>query len=63
MMRSDSGAEPVSGVVRDKIKLKYALVLKEDFYSLAFYGFYLDSDEEELSSHKDMHKVKEMINQ
>ena len=28
------------------------MILKEDFYSLAFYGYFLDSDEEELSAHK-----------
>ena len=40
---------------------KYSLELKNDYYSLAFYGFYLDSDEEELSAHKNYKAASEMV--
>ena len=36
----------------EQLKKRENLVLKNDYYSLAFYGFYLDSDQEELSTHK-----------
>jgi hypothetical protein len=32
-----------------QIKVKDTLHLRQDFYSLAFYGFYLEDDEEDLS--------------
>ena len=40
---------------------RYTLELKEDFYSLAFYGFYLDSDEEELSAHKNYKAASDLV--
>jgi hypothetical protein len=45
------------------IKVESNLALGDDFYSLAFYGFYLEEDEEELSIHKDVHTVKSLIGQ
>jgi hypothetical protein len=36
-----------------------SLVLQEDVYSLGFFGFYLDSDLEELSWDKGMKDVKD----
>lgn len=36
-------------------------MLKEDYYSLAFYGFFLDSEQEELSAHKHSHKANEIL--
>jgi hypothetical protein len=44
-----------------KISAKYSLVLKEDYYSLAFYGFFLDSEQEELSAHKHSKKANEIL--
>jgi hypothetical protein len=38
------------------------LELKGDYYSLAFYGLYLDTDDEELSSHKCINEVKDVLN-
>jgi hypothetical protein len=32
-----------------------SLELKGDFYSLAFFGLYLDNDDEEISSHHSYH--------
>jgi hypothetical protein len=43
------------------IKKEDSLQLGEDFYSLAFYGFYLEDDEEELSIHSDVNMVKKLI--
>lgn len=43
------------------LKEKKSLVLKNDFYSLAFYGFYLDTDQEELSAHNDAESVSIMM--
>lgn len=42
-------------------KIKDFLEMGSDFYSLAFYGFYLEDDEEELTVHHDIDKVKSMI--
>lgn len=35
------------------IKINSSMHLEEDYYSYAFYGYYLDSDEEELSTFED----------
>jgi len=30
--------------IQENLTERYSLVLKKDYYSLAFYGFFLDSD-------------------
>jgi len=35
-------------MLEEKLKPSYMLKLKSDFYSLAFYGYYLDTDEEDI---------------
>ena len=45
----------------DIIKIEDTLKMGNDFYSLAFYGFYLEDDEEELSAHHNIQKVKGLI--
>lgn len=42
-------------------RIKDSLKLGSDFYSLAFYGFYLEDDEEELSAHNDLSTAKRLI--
>lgn len=44
-----------------QFKIKDTLELGEDFYSLAFYGFYLEDDEEDLTISRNIEKVKSMI--
>lgn len=41
-----------------QFKIKDTLELGEDFYSLAFYGFYLEDDEEDLTISRNIEKVK-----
>ena len=36
--------------VQEKLKARKSLVLKKDYYSLAFYGFFLESDQEDSSN-------------
>lgn len=45
------------------VKKEDSLTLDEDFYSLAFYGYYLEEDEEELCIHSDVSHVKNLISQ
>ena len=40
--------------MEEKLEPIEFLELKEDYYSFAFYGFYVDSDKEELSQVKDL---------
>jgi len=42
-------------------KIADSLKLGSDFYSLAFYGFYLEDDEEDLTAHNDIDRVKNLI--
>jgi hypothetical protein len=42
----------IKRITRDEIKVLHSLELKGDFYSLTFFGLYLDTDDEELSSHE-----------
>ena len=44
-----------------QFKIKDTLELGEDFYSLAFYGFYLEDDEEDLTISRNIEKVKRKI--
>jgi hypothetical protein len=44
-----------------QFKIKDTLELGEDFYSLAFYGFYLEDDEEDLTICRNIEKVKRKI--
>ena len=39
-------------VTKQKLKVVSSLELHADYYSLVYFGFWLDSDEEELSSYK-----------
>lgn len=45
--------------MQENLAVKQSLVLKDDFYSLAFYGFFLDTDQEELSEYSS--QIKEII--
>lgn len=47
--------------IQERMTEQYSLSLKPDFYSLSFYGFYLNEDQEELSPHKNP-ETKEAIN-
>ena len=46
-----------------QIKVKDTLHLRQDFYSLAFYGFYLEDDEEDLSIVTNVEQIKNQLNQ
>ena len=45
----------------EKMKERYSLILKNDYYSLAFYGFFLDSEQEELSAHRDVRGASDIL--
>lgn len=42
------------------IKVNSSMNLEEDYYSYAFYGYYLDSDEEELSNFEDTQQLQKL---
>ena len=47
----------VRQLANEEFKVLNVLELKGDYYSLAFFGLYLDTDDEDLSSHKCVHEV------
>ena len=53
------GNEEEFDKINDEIKLSYNLELKGDFYSLNYFGFFLDSDDEDLGETKNYDEIKE----
>ena len=43
------------------MKEKYVIELQGDYYSLSYFAFYLDSDDEDLSEIKNYYQVKENL--
>lgn len=50
-------------VTKQKLKVVSSLELHADYYSLVYFGFWLDSDEEELSSYKQIDNHKKVISE
>ena len=50
-MGEEENDDEIKKITKTEIKVIQTLELKGDYYSLAFYGQFLDTDDEELSAH------------
>jgi hypothetical protein len=57
-MGEEEDDDEIKKITKTEIKIMQTLELKGDYYSLAFYGQFLDTDDEELSAHNSAEKKK-----
>ena len=59
-MGEEESEDEIRKITKTEIKVVQTLELKGDYYSLAFYGQFLDTDDEELSAHNcaEQNKIK-----